>query len=263
MKKLFPYLFLTLFLIGCPSPKPIQKEEPPSPPSVKEIAPEITVRFASLDISKYTKRIEKDDLKKFITQLKSDSIDILTIQGITRYPGLKTRIDIVEELAATADMRKSFGETINLSGRQNGNGVFTIYPIRSSENLQFEKLKSTGFEAALQTIVDCGTREIVVVSTQISEKASKDDIISINASLGQLTHLYPNQPIIISGNIANAEASRSMLSYENITLGKGSDSPTVCFSKNESLKLLTEQIVLTNFGKMTIVNFGIYRQTQP
>jgi endonuclease/exonuclease/phosphatase family metal-dependent hydrolase len=264
MKNIHSYLLLTFIIIGCQSPKPIQKGEPPLTPSVtKELVREITIRFASIDISKYTKRIEKSDMQQFAAQMKKDSIDIITIQGITRYPELKTRVDFVNELAAATEMRKTFGETINLSGRQNGNAVFAVYPIRSSENLQFEKLKSTGFEAAMQTIVDCGAKDIVVISTHISDKATKEDIASIMTTLGRLTQTFPDHPIIISGNLESAEASRSMTAYDDISADRNLNTPTVWYSKNDLLKVLEERSMSTVFGKMALINFGIYRRPLP
>jgi len=261
MKKYYLLLILALFLTGCPSPKPITKEvPPPSPKEVKVPVLEIVVHFASIDLSQYTQRIEKSDIQKFASQLKKDSIDILTIQSITRYPELKSRVDLVDELAGAADMRKAFGETINISGRQNGNGIFAVYPIRSSDNLQFDKLKSTGFEAALQTIIDCGSRDILIVSTQISDKATETDISNILTTLGHLTKTYPDHPIIISGNLSPNEAGNKMTAYENVTTGKIVETPTVWFSKNESVRMLEHKTVSTVFGKMVLVNFGIYRQ---
>lgn len=261
MKRFLPFIFLSLFLIGCPSPKPITKEEFPHPPPVKkEIIPDMVIKLANLDISKYGKKIELSDVQKFARQLKNDSIDILTMQGITRYPELKNRADIVDELSKETGMRKSFGETINLGGRQNGNGVFTIYPIHSSENLQFDKIKSTGFEAAMQTIIDCGTQNIVVVSTQITEKATNDDRIRIIKSLEQLPQQFQSYPIVISGNL---DIEKPLDRFSSIEIRKNNDSPGIWFIANGTLKILDEQIRESLFGKMTIVIFGIFSQPQP
>jgi len=257
MKKLFPFITVLLILYGCPSPKPIQKEEIPEPRITKELLPEMQIRYATIDLSQYKKKIEKNDLNKFTDQLNKDSIDILTIQGITRYPALKSRLDIVEELSNEAGMKNAFGETINLSGRQNGNGIFTIYPIKSSENLQFENLKSTGFESAIQAFVDCGVKEVVIVSTQISEKATAGDIKNIHTSLRKLFQEYSTKPIIISGNINATEDT-----LINVIPNEDHKSPTVWFTKNNSLKLINEQTVQTIFGKMKIINFGIFREIQ-
>ena len=71
---------LTLCFFGCSTQKSIQKTEP-APPIIeaKSIAPEISIRFASIDMSKYEKRFEIQDVQAFAAQLKNDSIDILTI----------------------------------------------------------------------------------------------------------------------------------------------------------------------------------------
>jgi endonuclease/exonuclease/phosphatase family metal-dependent hydrolase len=218
------------------------------------------IKFATIDISKFGKKIELSDIQKFARQLKNDSIDILTMQGITRYPDIKTRVDIVEDLAKETEMRKSFGETINLGGRQMGNSVFSVYPIRSSENLQFEKIKSTGFEAAMQTIIDCGAQNLVVVSTHITEKASKDDLESIIASLKQLPETFQSYPIIISGNI-NSDKLLDKFSAVNDKLINGSTG--VWFSTNGTLKIIGTQDKLSVFGKMTTVVLAIFTKPQP
>ncbi|MDI6766202.1 MAG: hypothetical protein QME52_05200 [Bacteroidota bacterium] len=263
MKNLFPYyllFILSLFLLGCPPPKPIMKEKPPTPPMKKNIVPDMVIKFATIDISKYDKKVEINEIHKFAGQLKKDSIDILTIQGIIRYPEIKTRVDIVDELAKQTEMRKAFGETINHGGRQNGNGVFSIYPIRSSDNFQFDKIKSTGFEAAIQTIIDCGAQNIVVVSTQITDKATRADRISIIKSLEQLPQQFQSYPIVISGNL---DFDQPLNKFNPIQIRKNNDSPGVWFAANGTINILDEQIRESVFGKMTIVIFGIFSQPQP
>lgn len=261
MKQFLIYLFITILIFGCQPPKPIVKEEPPTPPpAIKEIIPDMIIKFATIDISKFGKRIELSDIQKFARQLKNDSIDILTMQGITRYPDIKTRVDIVEDLAKETEMRKSFGETINLGGRQSGNSVFSVYPIRSSDNLQFEKIKSTGFEAAMQTIIDCGAQNIVVVSTHITEKASKDDLESIISSLKQLPETFQSYPIIISGNLNSDKLLDKFSAVDN---GLINGSTGVWFSTNGTLKIIDQQDKLSIFGKMTTAVLAIFTKPQP
>ncbi|MBA4312488.1 MAG: hypothetical protein C0417_07640 [Chlorobiaceae bacterium] len=259
MKQFLIYLFITILIFGCQPPKPIVKEEPP-PPAIKEIIPDMIIKFATIDISKFGKRIELSDIQKFARQLKSDSIDILTMHGITRYPELKTRVDIVEELAKETETRKSFGETINLGGRQSGNSVFSVYPIRSSDNLQFEKIKSTGFEAAMQTIIDCGALNIVVISTHITEKASKDDLESIISSLKQLPETFQSYPIIISGNL---NSDKLLDKFSAVDDKSNNGSIPVWFSANGTLKVTSQQAKQSVFGKMTTIVLAIFTKPQP
>ncbi|MBI5477082.1 MAG: hypothetical protein HY964_10155 [Ignavibacteriales bacterium] len=259
--KIILFILLALTFVGCPPQKPVLKEVPlPPQPVRKEVVPDINLRIASIDISKYGKKIEKSEIQKFASQLKHDSIDILTMQGITRYPELKTRIDIVDQLAIDAEMRKAFGETITLSGRQSGNGIFTIYPIRSSENLQFDNIKSTGFEAAMQTIVDCGAQSVVVVSTQITDKATPADISKIIKSIEQLPKTFSTYPIIISGNI-NPE--KSLSNFVVADERKKDDTPAIWYNANGTMKVLGGQIEQTVFGKMNVVLFGVFSKAQP
>ncbi len=251
------FIFL-LSLLGCPPRKVVIKEELPPPTRVEKIStPSIVIKFATINMSIYNKKIDSNEILKFSRQLKQDSIDILTMQGITRYPEIKTRLDIIEELSKLTGMQNSFGESINILGKQNGHAVFSTYPIRSSENLQFENLKSTGFESAIQAFVDCGVKEVGIVSTQISKKATAGDIEDIHTSLKKLFHDYSTKPIIISGNMNTAEDT-----LYNIISDEKHYSPTVWFTKNNSLKLISQETVQTIFGKMKIINFGIYIENQ-
>lgn len=260
MKRLLTSLTIIIALAGCQPPRQIIEETPPPPPPVsKEVSPDITLTFASIDMSQFRKKIELGDIQKFARQLKSDSIDILSMRGITRYPDLKSRADIVESLAKEADMRKSFGETINLGGRQSGNAVFSVYPIRSSENLQFTGIKSTGFEAAMQTIVDCGARTIIVVSTHITEKASHEDISRIVNSVGKLPETFEGYPIILSGNFEPGRIGERFAPVDSGNAGK----METWYRADGSLNTLSRKTARSVFGDMHLTKFGIFARQRP
>jgi hypothetical protein len=261
IQKSLPYLLLALLIAGCP-PRPVVKEPPPPPPVVekKPPMPEIMINIGSLNLAKYGNKIEKSDIRKFADQLKRDSIDIILLQGITRYPELKNRIDIVEELARMGDLRKVFGETITLTGRQSGNGVFSIYPIRSNENTPYRNLQNANFETALQTIIDCGAREIVVVSTLLPEKTPPSDQSLVATTLGTYNNLYYGKPIIISGNLPGSENVRSIANYDDVRQLRAEDAPLIWYSNDGSLKLTSQKIEHTVFGKMSVVRFGVFRK---
>ena len=254
-------MIITFLLVGCPSPKPIVREVPPQPaPAKKAPTPEINIKVGSLNLAKYSKKIETADIQKFADQLKRDTIDILLLQGITRYPEIKTRTDIVDELARASDLRKVFGETITISGRQNGNAVFSIYPIRSNENTPYKELRNSNFESALQAIIDCGVRDIVAVSTLIPEKSSVSDQSLVATALGTYNNLYYGRPIIISGNLPKSENTRMFANYDDARQIRTEDTPVVWFSNDGSLKLTSQKTERTLFGTMSVVRFGVFRQ---
>lgn len=270
---------LVWIFAGCPAPREAQKEEQPTPTEKKPIVPAIEIRVASIDLSKYQKKIERDDVQQFAIRLKRDSIDILTVQGITRYPELTTRVDFVDELATRTEMRKAFGETISISGRQNGNAVFSAYPIHSSENTPYDNLHSTKPEAALQAVIDCGVRDIVLISTQLPEKASTEDQSTVVNRLASFNNFYINRPIIMTGNLPRSDALRSMAQFDVVKLirqkdGQRSgqsrdgqvqsgDTPRIWYSMNETLRLLDAKIESTVFGPMVVAEFGVFRQAEP
>ena len=260
-RNILAYLTLALLFTGCPPPKPIVKELPP-PPVVgkKPPMPEIMVNIGSLNLAKYTKKIEKNDVLKFAEQIKLDSIDLVLLQGITRYPELINRVDLVDELARIADLRKVFGETITLTGRQNGNAIFSLYPIRSNENTPYHNLQNSNFETALQAIIDCGAREIVVVSTLLPEKSPASDQSLVATTLGSYNNLYYGKPIIISGNLPKSENARALANYDEARKLRTDDTPLVWYSGDGSLKLTAEKIEQTVFGKMSVVRFGVFRK---
>ena len=251
-------------LSGCPTTQEVRKETPTSAPSVKKPAvPEIAIRFASLDLSKHSKRIEKTDIQQLSEMLKRERIDVLALQGISRYPGVTSRTDIVDELSSDAEMRNVFGETINLSGRQNGNAIFSTYPIRSSENTHYDGIRWNNFESALQAVVDCGARDVVFVSTLLPEKASTEDLTTCVSRLSEFPVYYSNHPVIIAGNLPKSDIVRTVAQFDATRAGKDDDAPRVWFSNDGSLKATGQTVAHTQFGPLMIVEFGIFKKAQP
>lgn len=262
---------LALFLIclvftGCSAQKETTREEPPSPPLPlvkKSTVPDITIKVASLDLSALSRKIEKSDIDELATIIAKNEIDILTIQGITRYPDLKTRTDIVEELAASAEMRKVFGENINISGRQTGNAIFSTYPIIANNNTRFDHIRSTNFESALQAVIDCGVRGVVVVSTRIPDKASSEDQSTCIATLSSFRNTYTDQPIIITGNLPTSETLQSLSGYKTTVESKNPEEPSAWFSGERGITILKQNMVLTQLSQLVIMEFGIFSKPKP
>jgi hypothetical protein len=267
LKRAFFFLLVALVGAGCPSTREVPKKRPEQPlaaPAMKKPpAPGIIVRFASLDISKFPRKIEAPDIERLAAALWKDTVEIFALQGITRYPELKNRIDILQELAARAEMRSTFGETIFLSGHLGGNAVFSSFPIRSSENTHYDRIRSTNFEAALQALIDCGMRDVLVVSTQIPEKASDEDQSICSSTLASFSNLYFNNPVIIAGNLPRAEAVRAMAQYNEPPGTKPADAPRIWFSGDGSLKLLGIRYENTALGRMAVAEFGIFPRKNP
>lgn len=264
IRPILVFLVLAFIISGCPPTKETRKEEPPPKPIVKKPAPagfEVTV--ASVNLSKLSKRIERPDIEQFAELIRKAKIDILTMEGLSRYPGIESRVDIVNELGRGAEMYHVFGETINLSGRQGGNAIFSIYPIRSNENSHYDRIASNNFEAALQAVIDCGIRDILIVSTLLPEKASTGDLNICADRLSGLTISYINTPLIIGGNLPTSDIIRSLARFDATRPARESDAPSMWFSNDGSLKLLHQEVVRSVLGNVAVARFSIAEKLRP
>jgi endonuclease/exonuclease/phosphatase family metal-dependent hydrolase len=235
--------------------------EPPKPAAKKPPAPEIQLTIASINLSKLGKRIELDDIRQFALELRKDSIDVLSVEGVSRYPGVETRIDVVDELSRAAEMRNAFGETIALSGRQSGNAIFSAFPITSSQNTPYDRITSTNFEAALQAVIDCGARELVVVSTLLPERASANDLNVCADGLSSLAVTYAGRPMIIAGNLPRSDVLRRVANFDAARIMKEDAFQQYWYSADGSLRLGPQRVVRTGLGLLSIAQFEIYKKS--
>jgi endonuclease/exonuclease/phosphatase family metal-dependent hydrolase len=255
-------VWLSIVFAGCSSTRQTKKEEPSNTHLAKKMRlPAVSVRIASIDLGHYAKRISLEDVRRFGLLFEQDSVDILTIQGITRYPDLHERVDVVDELTRIASVHRAFGETMTLSGRQSGNAVFSTYPIKSSENTHYDNLHSTGMEAALQAIIDCGVRDIVVISTRLPQRASTADQTSAVMRLGSFSNFYINHPIVVTGNLPKSNELRALAAFNDVHSLPSGKALRVWYSKNGTLEFQQTKVEDTVLGSLVIVQFGIYQQS--
>ena len=247
-----------LFIEGCSTPAKTAKGDSstPPPPSLA-----ITVRVGSIDLSGVARRIEKKDIEKFSALLKREQIEILAVQGITRYPNVKTRVDFINELAAMMDMRHSAGESIDISGRQRANAVFSVYPIRSNQKSEFD-VPSAFYESALRVSIDAGVRDVVVVTTRLPEKATGQDLAACIKTISRL-QTTPHGPFIVTGNLPVSRKLRDPDMFADLqsSLPAGSSlSSHLWFAQSDLFKLLNARSVKTELGAMSVAEFGLYTQ---
>jgi len=246
---------LVLVFLGCPSVS--QKDE-------KEIArkPEIILHIASLNLGNFNKRIEQKYIVELSKVIKREQVEVLAVQVISRYPGVATRVDFVDELSAQTDWRNAFGEMMNISGRQTGNAVFSSYPILSQHNQTFDHLKTASFEAALQATIDAGVHSLVVVSVQMPPKATAEEEAQCMRLIAASNPDGSNQTTVITGNLPSSEAVRTSNSFTEV-LQSESDrgtTPSVWYSANTSFQLIASHTVETELGKLIIAQLGLFRQ---
>jgi hypothetical protein len=235
-----------LWFMGCgTAPKVEQAAEAPKP--------ELTINVASLNLSGLNKRIERTDISRLWQALKKEQVEVLALQNVSRYPGVETRIDPIEELAKQADWRKVFGETADFSGRQVGNAVLAAYPIRSSSNQPFTGVRSALNDGSLQAVVDGGVKDLLVVSAQLPPKASSADqarcVSIIRNGRGD-----DRLPMILMGNLPS-----QAVGFTGID-GAGTASTRVLYDGLGTLVPTSSSTVQTALGTMVIVRFAVFRQ---
>jgi len=252
--KIFVTLISVLVLCGCSSI--LKKEE-------KETVrkPEIVLFIASLNLGNFNKRIEEKHIAELAKILKREHVEILAVQGISRYPGVASRVDFVNELSNKTDWRNAFGEMMYISGRQTGNAVFSSYPILSQHNQTFDHLKSASFEAGLQATIDVGIRPLVVVSVQLPVKATQDEKVRCVQLISVPFSDKNSSPIFITGNLPSSESIHSLNSLKDVPhSGSAAGTvPAILYSANASFQLFAPHIVETDLGKLIIAQLGLFR----
>jgi endonuclease/exonuclease/phosphatase family metal-dependent hydrolase len=246
-----------LLVAGCSAPPRITA--PSAASASSKLA--ITVKVASIDLFNLGRRIEKKDIERFAVALKREQIEVLAVQGISRYPNVKTRVDFVNELAGQADMRPVFSEAIDMGGRQQGNAVFSVYPIRSNQTKAYD-VPSAFSESALRVAIDAGARDMVVVSTRLPVRASDDDLTTCVRMIGGLQ--TADMPFIVSGNLPSLKKVRDSEMFTDVQSSLPAEAAKelttrVWYAQANLFKLLSARVVKTELGTMTVTEFGLYQ----
>ena len=208
------------------------------------------------------KRIGRNDIIELVKILKSEQIEILAVQGISRYPTVTTRIDFVNELSAKTDWRNVFGEMLNISGRQTGNAIFSMYPILFHQNVSWESVEPASFDAALQATVDAGTRPLMIISTQLPPKATAKEQAQCSKMIVAMNPDTVDQLTIVAGNMPTEEIIRTANSFAEVPPPESAKRtiPRIWYSAGPSIQLLTSRSVETELGTLMIAHFGLSRQ---
>jgi endonuclease/exonuclease/phosphatase family metal-dependent hydrolase len=227
-----------------------------------EAKPDITLRIASMNLGGLKIRIEKKHIVELARILKREQIEILTVQEISRYPGVSTRVDFVDELSVLTDWRNAFGEMQNISGRQIGNVVFSSYPILSYRNQTFESVQPAKFETALSAAVDAGVSPITIVSAQLPSKLTADEQSQCIKILMGPVQDRAGQLIIITGNLPSSESLKNTYSLREIPLQESEANaiPRIWYSSSATIRPAASRIVETYLGKLIIAEMNVFRQ---
>jgi hypothetical protein len=259
----YSILFLVL-ITACSGPPQAAKETTTVASPQPKLA--TTVRVASIDFFNLKRRIEKKDVERFAEVVKSEQVEVLAVQGITRYPNVKTRIDFVEEFPARSDMHRSFGETIDMSGQQRVNAVFSMYPIQWSNKKEFD-VPSAFYESALQVSVDAGVSDVVIVSTRLPEKITSKEF---GACVDVLASLQPGngKPFVVTGNLPPLDKVKAPAAFVDIQAALSPEagkttSTRLWYTQAPLFKPIAARTVKTDLGMMTVVEFGLYQPAIP
>jgi hypothetical protein len=237
----------TLWLAGCSTgPKTAMPEEAAA-------KPELSLTVASLNLTNLNKRIEREDVRRLWQQLKAEQVEVLALQNLSRYPGVATRVDLIAELARTADWRIAFGETADLSGRQIGNAVLSAYPIRSNATENFRSVRSVVNEGSLHAVIDGGVRDLLIVSAFLPSKAPAVDLAAC-VSIIKAARGDERMPMIVGGNLPATVEGFAPID------GASSSSTRVVFDGNGILRPSSSRSVNTVLGPMVVVRFDLFRQ---
>jgi len=243
---------LGLFLLAAscsPSKEPTKK--PPQPYD--------TLTVGSLTLAQHARRIEKADVSQIADIITREHLHILAVVGMTRYPLVATRVDLVEELARLSGMYAGFGESATISGRQTGNAIFSVYPIKAQRTTQYEGLHSTSFESAYQATIDCGLRDVVAISTHLPEHligADRDRCLNV---LFSLREQYANTALIVAGNLP----ALSNDAGDFLSVGVKGSNLLLWYSNDGTLNPISQKTVKTSLGTMAITRFEIFRPLVP
>ena len=252
------FIAALLYLQSCATPPKAENESIP----VKPAKPAITIQIASINLALFNKRLERKNIIELSKILKNEQIEVLAVQGIARYPGIATRVDFVNELSAKTEWRNVFGETMNISGKQTGNAIFTLYPILSHENFSWEKVITTSYDAAVQATIDAGARSLTIVSTQIPVKATANQQAQCSKLIASMNADTVNQPMIVAGNLPAEEIVRTANSFADVPLPVSSKSSKqkIWYSANTTIQLLGARSIETELGTLLVAEFGLSRQ---
>ena len=244
-----------LYLCSCTTPPKAEKEAAPK-------QPEITIQIASINLANLTKRIDRNNIIELAKILKNEQVEILAVQGISRYPGVASRVDFVNELSTKTDWSNVFGEMLNISGKQTGNAIFSVYPILSHQNISWEKIIPTSFDASLLATIDAGACPLTFISTQLPPKATAKEQTQCSKFIAAMNSDTNDQLAIVAGNMPTDEIICTANSFATVPLPESAKSTIsrIWYSAKTSIQLLASRSVETELGTLVIAQFGLSRQ---
>jgi hypothetical protein len=150
-------------------------------------------------------------------------------------------------------------------GRQQGNAVFSVYPIRSNQKKDYD-VPSAFSEYALHVAIDAGVRDVTIVSTRLPAKAPADDLSRCVRTITDL-RVTPEMPFVVSGNLPEMKKTSTAWDFTDVQsmLPDGSDktlTSRLWYVQRDLFKLIQARTVKTELGTVTVAEFGLYQQAR-
>ncbi len=258
MRKLFYFiLFIGVFIvISCTPQLPTIQQTP-------EITPQLqvyTVRVATFNYASLSKKLEQRDIQLLVKIFKDEQVDIISVQNISRYPQIPSRIDFVTEVSKQLDVRSIFSEMVTSGGKQLGNAIFTTYPIISQHTITFETIEPTSFDAALKVLIDIGYTTIGIVSIQLPNNITRTKSERCLAKV--LSDDIHSQPIIATGNLPQNSITIEQFKFMNAWEEKNSNTLRIWYNSLPNYTVKNTKTFQTQFGKVVVCEFAFQYSLQ-
>lgn len=255
MKQFFPIAVLLLLFIHicCTPPPPKTDIQHPSPPK-----PEMKLRIAALNMAQSTKRLTTQDVAQIVQQLKQERVEIFLLQNVVRYPGIVSRVDIIEEVSKRLEYRVVFSEMVNSGGKQTGNAIFSLYPFLSHRTIPFDKIVPASFDAALKATIDAGVTSLTIVNAQLPANIGKQKMLECMKAVFDTSAGEARSPFLLSGNIPPMEYLTQNTTLIPVASIGHELTPRLWTPPNKTFQPKEVKTLQAPLGTMVLVEFEFY-----
>lgn len=252
-----------LILAGCGSSEKSANTESASRPTVSIDS----IVVGSLTISGQRQKTAREDVEGLVRIMNEERLDVLMIQGMTRYPGVPGRIDLLFELQRNTGWHTAFGKTIDNSGRVDGNAIISSLPILSDTNFTYQGFRSMKFESALRATIDGGLREVMLLSTLLPGELTAEEKLLAVKSIQAFSRTAPDKVVIAAGNLFAEKDLRFIGFFEDAATVTRADSALnpssrIWYRDLDECDIASAKVVQSSLGNILIGTFHLFRSSR-